>query len=228
MRMPLQRLRKINEYIVLLLVCGVCMGQGKPSQSVSAKGTCAVSHKGNNDTIIIKNCGVGEEQLKKIEDLLNKVLDNNDLAEINTKLDRLLASVTPPKILFPKLPWEEKPSAAGHPRMSDEFFLDKPDDSGQFAIVCDRSCTPVAMCTFEGPNPGVMGHIVTEPDIAVFLFMRQVPALTPCTLTVESDDDKPIKIVGMKPVHITDGRNFILGPVQQHHCVITGGGSRLC
>jgi hypothetical protein len=70
---------------------------GLPAQSqtttngkATASGTCAVSHSGNDDTIIIKNCGIGIEQGNKIIEILKAVLANQDLTTVNAKLDELL------------------------------------------------------------------------------------------------------------------------------------------
>jgi hypothetical protein len=62
----------------------------------TASGTCAVSHSGNNDTIIIRNCGIGKDQGGKIIQLLNAVLAKKDIAEINAKLDELIVIAAKP------------------------------------------------------------------------------------------------------------------------------------
>jgi hypothetical protein len=232
---PLARNRRAlfkTRIVALIFLCAAVGGTQEPSSGAgkaTAKGTCAVSHVGNYDTITIQNCGIGEEQGKKIEDLLNRILKNQDLADANAKLDQLLAIVAnlgPPKILFSKLPWQV-PSSSGHPRVSIEFYTDRPDDAGQFGVLCDRACNPVDICVLQGQNSGAIGHMVGDLQTAVFLFRRQFPALMRCTLTVESADDKPVSITGMKHVLITDGRNFILGPVQPSHCLV-GQGSVMC
>jgi hypothetical protein len=82
-------------------ICLLGMGLFQQSQpphtgSASASGGCAVSHVGNSDTIIIKNCGIGQEQGEKIVALLKAVLANRGLSEANAKLDELLAIASKP------------------------------------------------------------------------------------------------------------------------------------
>jgi hypothetical protein len=202
------------------------LGQSMTNGQASATGPCSVAHSGNNDRYIINCNGIGEEQGKKMLELLNKILLNHDMADANAKLDQLLAIVAnlgPPKILVSKLPWQSS-SATGHPHTSVEFYTDKPDEGGQFGVLCDRACNPVEMCVLLGQNSGVMGHMVGDIDTAVFLFRRQFPAITACTLTVESADDKPVSIIDIKHLLITNGQNFIPGPVQPRNCVVSGGG----
>ncbi|MGB8478396.1 MAG: hypothetical protein WCE63_06100 [Acidobacteriaceae bacterium] len=83
------------------LLCLVSVGlsaQSRPTQSgsASASGTCAVSHSGNSDTIIIKDCGIGAEQGKKIIALLKEVMTGQNLDEINAKLDELINVASKP------------------------------------------------------------------------------------------------------------------------------------
>ena len=63
-------------------------GQSTNKNSKAASnGACSVAHSGNNDTIIIKNCGIGEQQGQKIIDLLKQVLLDKDQGK---KLDEVL------------------------------------------------------------------------------------------------------------------------------------------
>jgi hypothetical protein len=71
-------------------------GQSTKTGPATASGGCAVSHSGNNDTIVIKNCGIGEEQGKKIVVLLKAALANRDLNSVNNKLDELIALANKP------------------------------------------------------------------------------------------------------------------------------------
>jgi hypothetical protein len=211
--------------VLLAAIQGIAQTTTATNGSAKSSGECSVAHSGNYDTITIQNCGMGEEQGKKIEELLNKVLTNHDMADANAKLDQLLAIVSslgPPKIVFDN-PKDLPPSATGHPRQSVDFYTDRPDEDAQFGVVCDRACNPFDICTLQGANSGVLGHLLTNPEVAVFLFRRQVPALTTCTLSVESADDKPIKIIGMKHLLITDGRMFVPNATQPQHCVVAGG-----
>jgi hypothetical protein len=80
---------------ILVTVCLLGIGSSTYGQTpqtgpATAIGECAVSHSGNYDRINIKNCGIGEEQGKKIIDLLKAVLANQNHDQENAKLDELL------------------------------------------------------------------------------------------------------------------------------------------
>jgi hypothetical protein len=97
-RLHLSRNRK--KVLAVLLAVGMsCAGAQNPSNAggkAISRGECAVSHSGNGDTIIIKNCGIGEEQGRKIVTLLKAVLANQNLGEVNAKLDNLLILASRP------------------------------------------------------------------------------------------------------------------------------------
>ncbi len=101
--------------------------------------------------------------------------------------------------------------ADGHPRAAIDFYTDRPDDYGQFEVSCDRACIPVDVCILIGQNTTKFATVPDEPDIGVFLFQRQFPATTWCTLTVESRDEKPIEITA---VRILKHENLTLNAVQ--------------
>ena len=88
-----------------------------------------------------------------------------------------------------------------------------------------RLFRPVDACRLYGSNAAVLATISDRANIAEFLFQRQVPALTKCTLTVESRDDKPIKIMSLTTSRRT--ANLVPNAVQARPCVVTGG-SVLC
>jgi len=71
-------------------------GQATKTGPATASGGCAVSHSGNNDTIIISNCGIGKEQADKIIAMLRAVLADRDLSHVNAKLDDLLVLASKP------------------------------------------------------------------------------------------------------------------------------------
>jgi hypothetical protein len=96
------------------------------------------------------------------------------------------------------------PSSTGHPRASVKFYTDRNDDDGQFAVICDRACKAVSLCSLPGFNQGDFGSIPDRPDVAAFVFKRQFPAAYWCVLTVESEDDQPVKILGVKTLTFTN------------------------
>lgn len=92
--------------IALPLVALACLtgtfGEGQSTTTGPARtsGTCSVAHSGNNDTIIIKNCGIGKEQGDKIVGMLNKILAGQDpskiLIALEPKLNEILAAESKP------------------------------------------------------------------------------------------------------------------------------------
>jgi len=74
----------------LLGIIPFAYSQPTHTGSATATGECAISHSGNNDTIIIQNCGIGEEQGKTIIAILKAVLSNQNHDAQNAKLDELL------------------------------------------------------------------------------------------------------------------------------------------
>jgi hypothetical protein len=182
-------------------------GQTITNGKATASGGCSVAHSGNDDTIIIKNCGIGAEQGQKIIDLIKEVLANQDLAAINKKLDELLSLASTPPIhstLDFNVPQPE-PSTNGHPRASVRFYFDRIWPSGDIAVVCDRACIggSWSLCSLPGVNPGsALGTIPGETRIVGLVFNRDFPAGVWCTTTVESADDKPVKIVNVLPLTV--------------------------
>jgi hypothetical protein len=101
------------------------------------------------------------------------------------------------------------PSSSGHPLATVIFWTDRNDEMGQFAVTCDRPCLADSMCVLLGHSPGLAAHI--EPDetaenenIATFFFLSPFPANFRCNLTVESQDDKPVKILKVATLELRD------------------------
>jgi len=84
-------LLKISSLALILLLSTSVLSQNQPSTGkATASGNCAVSHSGNNDTIIIQNCGIGKEEADKITEMLRAVLANQKTEERDAKIDQLL------------------------------------------------------------------------------------------------------------------------------------------
>ena len=179
-------------------------GQTTTNGKATASGGCSVAHSGNDDTIIIKNCGIGAEQGQKIIDLIKEVLANQDLATINNKLDELLRLASTPPIhstLDFNVPKPE-PSTDGHPRTSARFYFDRTWVEGDVAIVCDRACNggSWSLCSLPGFNQPSWGRVTGESKIVALFFNRDFPAAVWCTVTVESADEKPVQILRILPL----------------------------
>jgi hypothetical protein len=205
----------------LLLICDVAIGQTNTTSNVSTKGNCSPVVTGNNNEFHFEYCGNDPDQEKKIVEILKAVSESTE------KLNAVIEVIKPPKILISKgpQPTPDKSVPPGHPSISFEFYIDRADENAQFGVVCDRACNPLSICTLTGPNSAVLGHLASRPEVAVFLFERQLPALIPCAITVESADDKPIKVLEITHLAITDARMIVLNPKQPPRCVVAGGAS---
>jgi hypothetical protein len=208
-------------FITLLLVSAMAFGQTNTTTNVKTTGNCSPVVTGNNNDFHFEYCGKDPDQEKKMVEILKAISESAD------KLNAVLEVIKPPNIRVTELPKEIPASPPKHPGWSINFFVDRADDNAQLGVVCDRACNPATLCTLPGPNSGVLGHLAESPNVAVFLFERQLPALMGCTITVESTDDKPIKVLGMKHLSITDARMIVQNPVQPPHCLM-GSGSTLC
>lgn len=111
-------------------------------------------------------------------------------------------------------------SSGARPRASVTFYTDKQDDAGQFEIVCDRACTPVDICRLIGSNASVLATVSDDVHLAEFLFRRQFPARTECTLTVESRDERSVII---KSLGLSARTKLVLNSVQPMSSVVTAG-----
>lgn len=184
----------------------------------SASGGCAVSHSGNYDIITIKNCGIGEEQGKKVIKVLDAIVQGQESTE--AKLDEILEILLRPIKITMSEPFAVAAPPGGHPRTAVNFQTEDPVDRGQFEILCDRACTPVDICYLQGSNASTLATVSDRADIAEFLFNRQFPALTECKLTVESRDDKEVKIIGLTTSSRTT--NLVPNALQPRGMTITG------
>jgi hypothetical protein len=225
--------------LVLLVGIIVASAQTPAAKTGPAKavGGCAVSHSGNNDTIVIKNCGVGVAEIRKMENLLSELL--KDRAAFDLKADELLTLAASPSvyvncsensgncsginsgqqvITYNSPPVEvttsfenvERPklSPEGRPRATAKFYVNRPWDSGLFAVVCDRPCHGYdeSVCSFEGYSRPSWGYFTGEPNIVVLQFNRQVPAATWCRTAVESEDKELVHIVKVVLLNLAKGQ----------------------
>src|SRR5277367_6037570 len=82
--------------LTMVLQGSVALSQTTPTEKAAATGTCNTAPIGDNNTYNINCNGVGVDQGKKIVELLNKVLANQDLTSVNAKLDELLVVASQP------------------------------------------------------------------------------------------------------------------------------------
>jgi len=207
-------------FVVLLATafCGLPFAQTKKTGEAKAGGPCSPAVTGDNNTFTFTYCGSDPKEKNKILKLLQAISEGKDVT--NAKLDEVLEILSRPiKLITTKV--ESIPAAQnGHPRTAITFYTEDPVERGQFEILCDRSCTPVDISLLEGSNASLLATVSDHPDVAEFLFQRQVPALRECTLTVESRDDKAVKIKQLATSRRT--ANLVWNPDQPKPRVVAG------
>jgi hypothetical protein len=82
--------------LTIVLQGSVAFSQTTPTGQATAGGPCSTAHVGDNNAYNINCNGIGEEQGKKIIEILNRVLANQDLTAVNAKLDELLVVASQP------------------------------------------------------------------------------------------------------------------------------------
>lgn len=216
---------KIMLLLLLMTVCSGSLFAQKPTGDAKSEAPCSPAVTGDNNTFIFRYCGSDPEEEKRILRLLKAVAEGESLA--NGKLDEILAILNKPTKIVLMGSSVVSATPSGHPQTTLKFYTEDPVDRGQFEIECDRACTPVKGCTLIGGNSLLLAIVDSHPEIAEFLFQRQFPSLTQCDVTVESRDDKPINIIGMKTSNRLTGLDFNI-PQPPTGCVVTAGGSMLC
>jgi hypothetical protein len=198
---------------------GSSFAQTKTTGEAKSGGPCSPAVTGDNNTFYFTYCGSDPEERNRIFRLLKAVAQGELLT--NAKLDEVLEILSRPV----KITMSESIAVAaprgGHPRAAVNFYTDDPVERGQFEVLCDRACTPVDICRLLGSNAGILATVSDRANTAEFLFQRQFPALTECKLTVESRDDKAIKIISLTTSRRTT--NLVPNAVQPVSSIVTGG-----
>lgn len=209
----------VSSFLLITMVFGLSVGQTRETGEARSKGPCSPAVSGDNNTIYFTYCGTDPEETKKVLKLLKAINQGEDVT--NAKLDKVLEILSKPA----KITMSESivaPAPPGmRPRAAVKFYTDDPVDRGQFEVLCDRACAPIDICRLMGSNASVLATVSDQKNIAEFLFQRQFPALTPCELTVESRDDKEVRIVGLTTSQRTT--NLVPNAVQPVPSVVTSG-----
>ena len=216
-------MRYVTLSLLLVAICSCPASAQKQTGDAKTQAPCSPAVTGgDNNTFIFKYCG-DQEEGKRILRLLNAVAKGESLA--NGKLDEILGILNKPTKIIMLGPPVVTAQLGGHPQTNVKFYTEDPVDRGQFEIECDRACTPVNACRLLGGNGLRLARVNGQPEVAEFLFQRQFPSLTQCDLTVESRDDQPANIIGIKTSNRIMALDFNLP--QPNSCVV-GTGTVMC
>jgi hypothetical protein len=202
--------------LTLVLQGSVALSQTTPTEKAAANGTCSTAPVGDNNTYNINCTGVGVDQGKKIVEILNRALANQDLATVNAKLDELLvvasqpaqtqASQAPPNILgLAVTPLVPRPNIGAegliegplgvNPGVTVSFTVDGTFTPAMFSIFCDRPCAATS-ASVEGTSSSPKMMTTDKPNIAVAALGLKDPLMpnNKVTITVRSRDAGKISV----------------------------------
>jgi hypothetical protein len=82
--------------LTMVLQGSVALSQATPTEKAAGSGTCSAAHVGDNNAYNINCNGIRADQGKKIVEILNSVLANQDLTTVDAKLDELMIVASQP------------------------------------------------------------------------------------------------------------------------------------
>jgi len=212
-------MKAVFAILFMTVLYGSSFAQTKTTGDAKSEGPCSPAVTGDNNTFYFRYCGSDPEERKRIFRLLKAVVQGEVLT--NAKLDEVLEILSRPIKITMLASIAVAAPPGGRPRAAVNFYTNDPVDRGQFEVLCDRACRPVEICLLMGSNASVLATVSDHPHIAEFLFQRQFPALTECKLTVESRDDRAVKIIRLTTS--TRTTNLVPNAVQPVSSVVTGG-----
>jgi hypothetical protein len=205
---------KVAKPILLTLVLqgAVGLSQTTPPEK-TASGTCSTASNGDNKSYNITCNGVGVDQGKKIVEILNRVLANQDLTTVNAKLDELLVVASqptqtqqaPPKILgLTVTPLAPRPNIGTmgmiegplgvNPGITVSFTVDGTFTPAMFAVFCNRPCAATSALADGATSPRML--TTDKPNIPVVALDLAGPLMpnNKVTITVRSMDTGKISV----------------------------------
>jgi hypothetical protein len=200
--------------LTIVLQGSVALSQTTRTEKAAASGTCSPRPVADNNAYNINWNGIGVDQGKKIVEILNRVLANQDATTVNAKLDELLvvasqpaqtqALQAPPNILgLTFTPLAPRPNIGTmgliegpigvNPGVTATFTVDGMFPTAMFSVVCDRSCATTA--SVEGASSPQM-MTTDKPNIAVVALGLKSPLMpnNRVTITVRSTDAGKISV----------------------------------
>jgi len=193
--------------LTIVLQGSVALSQTTPTEKAAASGSCSTAPVGDNNTYNINCAGIGVDQGKKVVEILNKVLANQDLTTVNAKLDELLvvasqpaqtqAQQGPPNVLgMTVTPLVPRPNIGTeglsegplgvNPGVTVSFTVDGMFTPAMFSIFCDRPCAATSASVEGTSSPQMM--TTDKPTIAVVALGLKGPLMpnNKVTITVRS------------------------------------------
>lgn len=208
-------MKAINVILLTMVLQGsVTLSQTIPTEKTPVIGACNTA-PGDNNTYNINCNGVGADQGKKIIEILNKALANQDLTTVNAKLDELLAVASqpvqtqapqaPPKILdMTVTPLVPRPNIGTegsmegpfgvNPGVTVTFTVDGTFTTPMFSVFCDRPCAATSASVEGTSSPKML--TTDKPNIAVVALNLKDPLMpaNKVTITVRSRDAGKISV----------------------------------
>jgi hypothetical protein len=210
------QMKAANAILLTVVLQGsVALSQTTPTEKAATSGTCSTAPGGDNNTYNINCNGIGADQEKKIVEILNRVLANQDLTAVNAKLDELLvvasqpaqtqALQAPPNILgLAVTPLVPRPNIGAegsiegplgvNPGVTASFTVDGMFTPAMFSVFCDRPCAATSASVEGTSSPQMM--TTDKPNIAVVALGLKGPLMpnNKVTITVRSRDAGKISV----------------------------------
>jgi hypothetical protein len=199
--------------LTILLQGSVALSQATSTEKAATSAACSTAQVADNNAYNINCIGIGVDQGKKIVEILNRVLANQDPANVNAKLDQLLvvASQTvqtqqaPPNILgLTVTPLVPRPNIGNmgmiegplgvNPGITASFTVDRMFAPAMFAVFCDRPCAATSASADGASSPRML--TTDKPNIAVVALDLAGPLMpnNKVTITVRSMDANKISV----------------------------------
>jgi hypothetical protein len=209
-------MKAANAILLTMVFQGsIALSQIPPTEKAAVSGTCSTVAAGDNNTYNVNCNGIGADQGKKIVELLNRVLANQDLTTVNTKLDELLVVASqpaqtqalqePPKILdLTVAPLVPRPNIGAegliegplgvNPGVTVSFTVGEMFTTAMFSVFCDRPCAATSASVEGASSPRMM--TTDKPNIAVVALGLKGPLMpnNKVTITVRSKDAGKISV----------------------------------
>jgi hypothetical protein len=199
--------------LTMVLQGSVALSQTTPTEKAAANGTCSTANVGDNNAYNINCNGIGVDQGKKMVEILNRVLANQDPAAVNAKLDELLVVASQPaqtQQALPNIlgltvtPLAPRPNIGTmgmlegpvgvNPGVTVSFTVDGMFPAAMFSAVCDRPCAATSASVEGASSPKMM--TTDKPNIAVVALGLSGPLMpdNKVTITVRSMDAGKISV----------------------------------